>query len=141
VRDAEVVKDTIVSILAFRAAHPELDYDSAFQDVGHDAFLVELFERMSAPDALKVFVSVGSYYIGEGPHEIFDCLMLEKGADVLPFLLAANANECVQRFGKTVMPHRALVCLNAKEWKDWRDQTIENIHKNQKCSLRDLDGG
>jgi hypothetical protein len=65
-----------------RLVPPVLPFDSAFQDVGHDAFLVELFERMSAPDALKVFVSVGSYYIGEGPHEIFDCLMLEKGADV-----------------------------------------------------------
>jgi hypothetical protein len=144
VRDATELKAMMVLVIAFQKTHPGLASRAEVSRLSENAGdLIVLFEGMNDPESLNILISLRSYYFGSGAGEVFDCLLLEKGSEVLPFLGLGQVNECEQGFGPEVRRRTTAVeaqaaCLSNSELRDSLNQITHEIRQKQTCSLRDF---
>lgn len=126
----EIVKKAIVSYLVARvdnkavAAAPELSDD--VMD------LVLLFDAWDSSDALKTLASLSSYYAGESGGEIYSCIVIRKGHEILPYLELdmKGRGECASRF-----TDKQKLCVEEK-WRVSRLRTlIDRINTGESCSV------
>src|SRR5262249_17049730 len=103
VRNARNVKAAMVSTLELGVTHPELIGTPELNELRESAGdLVTVFDPMTSLESLKILISLEPYYFGEGPHEVLDCVLSQKGKELLPVLTAGRSNDCSRRFGKMI---------------------------------------
>ncbi len=93
--------------------------------------LMYLFDCLDDEASLKAFASLSSYYLGEHVGEIYDCIALRKGKDLLPFLeamLRNKENECIRINGP-----KCTVCQDREWYFNYLKALIERIKKGETC--------
>lgn len=139
---ARLLKRAIVSDLAIFIEEHSVDTNTAPTD--HSKYVVSrlaLFEPLSAPEALSVFVSLSGYYLGARGEKLYDCLALRKGKALQSFLeqyLRDGNPECLRELGQSfAKPSNALdeyaLCPSDQQQRDHLTRLIAEIDTAKPC--------
>jgi hypothetical protein len=133
-----VVKDAIVAGLALRALRPDLKTDrKVSSEFWRISALLVLFDSMSSKGDVAVLASLSTYYLGEAPGEVYECLLMRKGRSVRPFLdqiLVSPENECRDRFGSDAA---AGLCHTDDERRQLLRTVLARIDRNTPCTIEE----
>jgi hypothetical protein len=139
VRNAKSLKEAMVSALALGLDHPRIAPSSEYQNLlEQSGDLAILFEPMQCNASLKILLSLGSYYFGEGPGSVFDCLLSEKAKQLLPLLSELTTNECESRFRNRLQHSSMIVCLDDSALRQKKKELIRSAKQGSVCNLKEF---
>lgn len=147
----DLIKIAIVSALRVQMDHPKLQTDEPFMRHLDDTMhLILVFSSLDSPHSLETLASLSSYALPEADSNIYMCVMINKGAAILPFLqhqLQVRApNECIDKFGKQnttgvspgVSLTRQAMCLNDVTKRQLIETTIHEIREGRRCDVDEI---
>jgi len=140
---ARLLKRAIVSDLAtFVQGQEPRSAKASAQHSGLVVSQLMSFEPLNSPDTLSLFASLAGYYLGTLGEEAHDCLSLEKGKLLEPYLakyLQSGSHECAQELGDIfTKPSDALegdgLCVNDQQRQAHLGTLFAKIDSGQSCS-------
>ena len=145
-RQAEILKGLAVSYLGLLVADHGLESSHARQAmVASISEMLFFFDSLNNREALKIFATLDSYYLGELPDQIYDRLALRKGKALRPYLqegVRAQTSDCIERFGAEAeagtKPNTFRVCLDRHEFVDRTRRLVNQINAGVGCSNEEL---
>jgi len=136
--DAQLSFDAIV-FLARLSEERRLVTDSSLYEraVGLEERMLLTFDADNSEEALQLLVRLHYYYIGEGPGEIYECIVARKGNVLVPLLVRERgklSDDCVENLGRANR-----VCLRSRVSQRVFAESLELLTKaakeHQKCDL------
>jgi hypothetical protein len=139
----ELIKSALVSAIALKMDHLELQNEAEFRDHFSDVIdLLLLFDTMESDRALETLASLRSYYFGSHGGETYSCLLQRKGKKIKPILtrmLNSKENECHAKFkGLPVVEasgSKVRVCLSDYIYRIKLKAIIGRIENNEWCTI------
>lgn len=98
--------------------------------------LLFLFDDDDSPQALDALARLSWYYLGEAPGEVYSCVVVRKGARILPALreqLKSATDDCASRYGKS--NDACLSKFGASEHKAEVQMLIDQIRADTPCTI------
>gem|GEM_PF-4353377 len=114
---------------------PEVTQGDAFRE--HEELVMDLLyllDRQSRPQDIRTMINLSSYYLGEAPGQILNCLIIRKGSRALSFVndaMKATDSACEKESPAGI---REKVCLTAAEMKSHLGSLAKALSSGEQCS-------
>lgn len=139
---SDLLRYVLLKQVHFEAVHPVTSKDSLeLQEyVESGEALIMAFNHLNSEHDLDVLASLGSYYLGEGPHETYTCVVLNKGHRIKPHLrnLLNSKPVCAVDLAKTQAATLGRLCLSTEIFRASTKSMVDQIDHGEKCSADDM---
>ena len=130
------IAKVVIGVRVLKAELPaSVTQNDAFREHEESVMdLMMLLDGQSSRKDLKVLVDLASYYLGEGPGQTLNCLLIRKGSRVLPFVeeaIKAPTSPCRQNIGAQLWEK---VCLESDVLKARLSAIAKAVKAGKRCT-------
>lgn len=133
--DGFLIERALVSNQMLYDALPAVRQNKTYLSHSDDVkALLVLFDNMHSDESCRILANLGGYYFGEDAGELYECVVLRKGNEMIPFLRHEIASsECSEKFADS---HPEL-CLNSKDRRMYLGRVLNELARGEECSDAD----
>lgn len=96
--------------------------------------LLLLFDNMHSKESDQILAHLGSYYFGEDAGELYECIVLRRGKDMIPYLRRElETSDCAERFART----SPKLCLSSEDRRMYLGGIVKELVRGKGCSDTD----